>query len=392
MLPRRQTAGVSARSGTYVLRWDESGELTRSLDDFRGFKFGGDCRTPLPNQFFDEVLVGENHSVVRIVGAVLRHTVGYTNGITGERIEEAPLSYNKLLAFSPMDRKTLATALRIAEASGYIRTVAAGRFSPDKRRQRAAVYAVRWNDELATRPTERDDASSGSRIPPEWGLRSDAERFTDSIRPSADNSSPIPPAERFTDATSHGSKFPPEERFTLSTTKKTTPQRQQQNKRPDAAVAPLGEVKRVGDKVIDRLVTLGLSDAVARRLVAEHGIDEARRQLGWLPRRSASRNVAGLLRRAIEEAWAEPRVARHPATSSNGATNSVEAEAARQRRGKHMSTTTVPLTSRRWPKLKIAFRATSPIATPPSPRLAPTDARSWRKRPAPSHRGCVAAS
>ena len=297
--PRRQTAGVSARSGVYVLRWDESGELTRDLDSFRGFKFGGDCRTPLPNGFFDDVLRGEKHSVVRVVSAVLRHTVGYTNGITGERVEEAPLSYNRLLAFSPMDRKTLATALHAAEAAGYIRTVSAGRFSPDKRRQKAAVYAVRWDDEAPTRPA----AANGSNVPPGGAAAKAVRRFTSSTRGKPIDGSRIPPAERFTTATRNGAGSPPAERFTSSTTRKTTPQRQQQT--PDsAAVAPLEEAE---SEQAERLVGLGFTPRVARDLVGGHGPEEVRQQIDWLPRRNASRNRLGLLRRAIEEQWAEPR-------------------------------------------------------------------------------------
>ncbi|MEM6559998.1 MAG: hypothetical protein AAF656_00225 [Planctomycetota bacterium] len=298
--PRRQTAGVAARSGVYILRWDESGELTRDLDSFRGFKFGGDCRTPLPNQFFDDVLRGEKHSVVRVVSAVLRHTVGYTNGITGERIEEAPLSYNKLLAFSPMDRKTLATALHASEAAGYIRTVSAGRFSPDKRRQKAAVYAVRWNEEAFTCPAQ---AANGSDSPPGRGDAAAQERFTSSTREDQADGSEFSPEERFTTATRNGTEFPPEERFTSSTTRKTTPKRQQQIP-ARAAVAPL-EV--ASSEQTRRLIDLGFTAAVARGLLAKHGEDEVSRQIDWLPRRNASRNRLGLLRRAIEEGWAEPR-------------------------------------------------------------------------------------
>lgn len=301
--PRQQTAGVSARSGVYVLRWDESGELTRDLESFRGFKFGGDCRTPLPNQFFDDVLRGEKHSVVRVVSAVLRHTVGYTNGITGERIEEAPLSYNKLLAFSPMDRKTLATALKASEIAGYIRTVSAGRFSPDKRRQKAAVYAVRWDDEAPTRPAA---TTNGSDFPPDAATADAPARFRISTRAKPANGSRIPPAQRFTTATRNGAESPPAQRFTSSTTRKTTPQRQQQTPDP-AAAASLDETD--SDQA-QRLIGLGFTPDVARGLVGEFGPGEVRRQIEWLPRRNASRNRLGLLRRAIEEQWAEPRASR----------------------------------------------------------------------------------
>ena len=99
---------------------------------------------------------------------MLRCKVGYTNGISGERVEEAPLSYNRLIAFSPMDRKTPAAALAHAQSAGRIRTVSAGRFSPDKRRQKATVYAVRWADDadVAGATVHRFHQPDGSRTPP----------------------------------------------------------------------------------------------------------------------------------------------------------------------------------------------------------------------------------
>lgn len=287
--PVRQTSGVAARSGVYELHWDESGLLTRSLDEFAGFKFGGDCRTPVPNQFFDRVLPAEKHSVIRVVSAVLRHTVGYTNGITGERLESAPLSYNRLLAFSPMDRKTLATAIRETEAAGYIRRVLAGRFSHNEAERRAAVYAVRWHDDEAP-------ITIGSAIPP---ASAKPKRSRNSTRGKTDGP-PIPPAKkppaRFTDSTSHGAAPPPADRFTPSTTRKTAKQTQQQRPPKNTAAA-----------VLEELQAVGFDKSAARALCRRHSPDVIERQLAWLPRRRASRNRLGLLRRAIEEDWAEPK-------------------------------------------------------------------------------------
>ena len=304
--PRQQSKGVPARSGVYALRWDESGQLTRSLEAFVGFKFGGDCRTPIPNQFFDRVLTREKHSVTRVVSAVLRHTVGYTNGITGERLEQAPLSYNRLLAFSPMDRKTLAAALREAEAAGYIRRVLAGRFSPTKSRQRAAVYAVRWqDDETPIRVSGVAAPGHGSPIPPEKSPAArQSERFTDSTRIGGDGSR-IPPERRLPDSTSGGAPMPPETRFPKSTTRKTTTQKQQQTAEETRGEATAGDAAVAA--TVERLKAAGFAGRAAAALAREHDAEIIRRQIEWLPMRKATRNRLGLLRRAIEEDWARPQ-------------------------------------------------------------------------------------
>lgn len=57
--------------------------------------------------------------------------------------------------------------------------------------------------------------------------------------------------------------------------------------------------------LVDRLVAVGVDRHSARRLVEERA-EECVRQLEALPRRKAGRNPAGLLRRAIEEAWSLP--------------------------------------------------------------------------------------
>ena len=233
-----------------------------------------------------------------------------------------------------MDRKTLATALHEAERVGYIRTVTAGRFSPDKRRQRAAVYAVRW----------AEDAADGSPIPPD--------------APAA------PAAERFTKSTSNGSRFPPEQRFMDSTTKKTASQKQQQNRTaPPVVVAPL-EGEPEGAPATALLEGCGFTTAVARRLVRKHGEVEVRRQLAWLPRRSASRNVLGLLRRAIEESWAEP-------TARRVEPRPRKARTTRRRgswRGRRTSTAAAPPISRPSPSTSGRCGPSTPAATRPSSR------------------------
>ena len=300
--PKQQVAGRRAETGVYELKWDERGTYEKSFEEFRGFKFGGDCRTPVPNQFFDEVLRGETHSVIRIVGAVMRHTVGFQNGITGERVEEAPLSYNRLLAFSPMHRETLSLALAQAERSGYIRVVKQGRFSSEKKRQVASVYAVQW----------APDGTDHRHAPPPPPASGESERFTNPTRKPTEkkpgtvhesdqrNGSRIRPEERFTNPTSHGSRIRPEERFTNPTILNTDIKTQQQRP-PAAAVFPGGE-----DEGEHLLRVAGFDAKAAGHLARLASVGEIRRQIEWLPRRKADRNPLGLLREAIEGNWAEP--------------------------------------------------------------------------------------
>jgi hypothetical protein len=81
-----------------------------------------------------------------------------------------------------------------------------------------------------------------------------------------------------------------------------------------------------------RLIDLGFTAAFARGLLAKHGEEEVSRQIDWLSRRNASRNRLGLLRRAIEEGWAEPQGS--PANAS-APRQAVDPNAAQRQRELH---------------------------------------------------------
>ncbi|MEM6313048.1 MAG: hypothetical protein AAF743_03130, partial [Planctomycetota bacterium] len=266
---RPHRAGRPAVTAEYTLRWDELGGYADTLDDFAGFFTGDGRRTCIPNQFFDHVLPTQPHGVTKIVAAVLRHTVGYTNRYTRLPQETAPLSYRRLMRYAAMDRRTIRRALPQALEQNFIRRVSTGRFRPDAQRQEASVYTVNW----------RDPANGPKMLP-------DAERAT--YPPSVQNR-PLPDGPITPPATVQPR---PPRRSKNTPTKKTSPktnQRQQQ-----AAVL--------------LLVEEGLDEATAARLVGEVGVAEVGRQLEWIDQRRPTRNRVGMLRKAIEQRWAAPAV------------------------------------------------------------------------------------
>ena len=173
----QHAAGQSGQSAAYRLRWDETGEYVRQVSAFRGFFAGESHRTPVPNRFFDQLIPSESLSVVKVVGAVIRHTVGYQNQFGGRR-SSAPLSYTHLQNYTQLsDRSTLAQAIRHAQDVGYIQCVETGTFTADVAQQKTAAYAIRWlneatstNNSSKTRPApakSKNQTSNGSEIRPE---------------------------------------------------------------------------------------------------------------------------------------------------------------------------------------------------------------------------------
>jgi len=140
--------GQRGRAGEYRLRWSTEGDgYTDDPQHFRGFYVGGGHRSPIPNGYFDVVIRHETLAMAKVVGTVLRHTVGYQNQFGGRR-SDAPLSYSYIQRFANVrDRTTLSATLKDGTQKGYISCVSEGYFDPNAGRQsRAASYAVKWLD------------------------------------------------------------------------------------------------------------------------------------------------------------------------------------------------------------------------------------------------------
>lgn len=139
-----KSAGQSSQTAEYAIRWDESGEYAKTFEQFNGFYTGEGNRTSIPNSFFDHIICKESLAVSKVVGAVLRHTVGYANQFGGRR-SETPLSYSQIQNYTnTSDRSTLAQAIRTSVDKGYVTKVEAGKFSPRSDKRNPASYAIRW--------------------------------------------------------------------------------------------------------------------------------------------------------------------------------------------------------------------------------------------------------
>ncbi len=258
----KKSANSSGQSAEYSLRWDSDGEYTRSPADFNGFFTGDGNRTPVPNQFFDSVVAVESLSVIKVVGTVIRQTVGYQNQFGGRRTSH-PLSYSSLQRLANLgDRSTLSLALQVAQERGFIECVETGEFSPDQTKQRTASYGVRW---LAT----ANSSANGSKNRPE--------------------------VEQFKNQTSISSKSRPEDRFKNQTSKEKKISKDK-TKQPVAALY---------DEAVELLVNQGFDAKSSQKLSIERGLDVVQRQIKWIDARYPDNRVA-MLRKAIQDDWPIP--------------------------------------------------------------------------------------
>src|SRR5262249_49676817 len=134
-------------SAIYQLRWDDSGEYIKDPQRFRGFFEGEGNRTDIPNQFFDHVIPREPLSVIKVVGSIMRFSIGF-QARRGRRRQQVQLSYRDIQRWARLaDTHTLADAIRHAEQSHYIIRLQDGIFDSNAgRTSRPAVFAIRWAD------------------------------------------------------------------------------------------------------------------------------------------------------------------------------------------------------------------------------------------------------
>ena len=252
-------------------------EYHKDPEHFRGFFEGQGNRTDIPNQFFDHIIPQEPLSVVKVVGSVIRFSIGF-QARHGRRRQQAALSYRDIERYARIrDTHTLAAAIRHAEQSHYILRLREGIFDPNAGVQsRPAIFALRWADSSPFFPTG-------------------------SISPAA-----IEDDERSKIPSGTGPKNPAANRFKnpsdiqTKLTKEIVKQQQADAETPEA----FAHLKREG-----------FSEEVAKTLTASYPAEQVRKQIEWLSRRAPGRNRLGMLRRTIEENWPAPEELRHAEVS-----------------------------------------------------------------------------
>ncbi|MBL9144102.1 MAG: hypothetical protein JNM99_10530 [Verrucomicrobiaceae bacterium] len=253
---RMKSAHDAGQSALYALRWSAA-DYTTSPAVFSGFFEGEGNRTDIPNEFFDVVAPNEPLSVIKVVGSIIRHSIGFQTK-HGRRRQQVAISFQHIQNYARIgSRDDLTKAIRIALAKRYIVRIEAGVFDHRTTFQRAATYALCWSD---------------SRIAPESEPGLDHSENRTTIAPISE------PADQSENRTSI----------------ETKPGNETGNRQPAA------------DTLHRRLVSIGFSEKTAAKLIREHSKQTIEQQIAWLPDRAPARSPAGLLRRAIEQRWPAP--------------------------------------------------------------------------------------
>ena len=262
--PSPNRAGRPAVSGLYELKWDEAPAYLKDPKLFRGFFAGEGNRTYIPNEFLDRVVPNEPLAVVKVVGSIIRFSIGYQNK-WGHRRQNVALSYQHIRNYTrSKDRTSLSLAIRHALAANYIEQVEKGYFDPDGGKlSKAAVYAVRWLNEAV-------EGKDGQKTRP----------------------AEIHASERYENQTGNGQKTRPGER----SENQTDIEIKQRNK----------TLKQQSADAIELLRGEGFDEQAAKAIASGYAFEQVERQIRWLGRRQIKSNRLGLLRAAIQGDWPEP--------------------------------------------------------------------------------------
>lgn len=307
---RAHSQGQEGCSALYSLQWDDRDLYVTKPEEFEGFFSGNGNLTHIPNQFFDYTVPQETAAVVKVVGVIIRHTIGFQTRF-GFRRQQVALSFTEIMRKAGIaSRSTVNLALKEAMEKNHVTRAIEGRFDP--KQGQAATYSVKWSDSSAT---EQND-SIGSEIVP-------GELDTDQAQNRTSRAKSVPKSNQVTDKTDgsgiapvkrsrivpNSSKIEPssvpesnQPEFQNQTTIKTTSLNNPSKQHSNSADA-------VGDdfaKAVDLLVNQGFSLSVAQTLAKSHDYETIRKQIEWQKGRQASRNRLGMMRKAIEENWPQP--------------------------------------------------------------------------------------
>lgn len=315
--PKPKTRGQDAVSGHYELCWDDSNQYISEPQLFQGFYSGNGNLTYIPNDFFDFTVQEETLAVVKVVGAIIRHTIGFQTryGLRRQRIE---MSFTGLQRITRIASRTeLSKAVKRALEHNHIIRIKEGYFDADAaKKSKAAIYGVKWRD---------SEPAIGLKIAPEQCSVSAQKpyREPDNYQPKNHTDIRLKTIPR-TDQKPHRERPQNHTDIEITSLNKTSKQ-QQQNLFPAVAEdffmdslnvsiektpvsqTPEDHLITNPTTLVDKLCLEGFETKTAQSIVNKFSPETIRNQCQWLPLRTPSINKLGMLRRAIEENWPKPQ-------------------------------------------------------------------------------------
>ena len=327
--------GKSAVSRLYEIKWDESSsEYITDPKRFLGFFAGEGNRTYAPNVYFDYTVRYEPLAVTKVVGTIMRNTIGWTNKF-GHRRQNITMSLTDIQhACGIKGRETVTEAIQTALKHNHFLLLDKGCFDRQGgMKSKPASYSIKWLDEgtnyvtgYKTEPgstdTERpkisEPVTKSNRDP---GLEENVTGYkiepATSLGSSASISKPVTKSNREAPATT-GYEIEPEP--------VTKSDRNRLRNRTDIKIKPLNNTTKQQHSVAEqcvnenglkkttdvrsfnnsdpayrKLLEAGYSQSAAKRMRSRYDPDLILRQCEWIEHRVIKTTKLGLLTTCIQE-------------------------------------------------------------------------------------------
>ena len=287
-------AGEEGFSALYSLRWDERENYITDANDFDGFFAGNGNLTHIPNDFFDYTIPTEPLALVKVVGVIIRNTIGFQTKY-GFRRQQVEMSFSEIMRRAGIaSRSTMSIAIKEALDKNHVCKVSEGFFDRNAGTDsQAATYGIKWVDATQSEPK----LANGSKIEPGNRFQNRTGNLPTVPKSNRVKSSEIEP--------DNGSKIEPatvpesnreafQNRTDIKTTRENNIPKQQQT--TDAVVAGGNSLSLL----VGRLLGEGIDPARANRLVEDFPAERIIKQLDALPFRKVKSSKTGFLIRAIE--------------------------------------------------------------------------------------------
>jgi hypothetical protein len=263
--------------GEYQLAWDDpDAPYTTDPTEFAGFFAGQGYRTPTPHAYFTAVIPTQTHATSKIVGAVIRHTVGYQTKHGGRR-KETSLSYRYLQKYTRISsRETLSGGLRNAMRGGFVERIEVGQFTPGHHNSPSSRYSLKW---LSNNDSE---GTSSKTVPARQPVQK-----------------PYP--DQFGNRTRTSPESVPGNQFGIRTPKKETQKETDKQQQKQPCVADEESLR-----CIELLTQQGITNKKARDVAVAVSAEQIERQIKWLDHRSIRANRSGFLIAACLGNFPEP--------------------------------------------------------------------------------------
>lgn len=286
-------AGEEGYSALYSLHWDFRGEYITSPQEFDGFYSAQGNLTHIPNDFFDFTIPNEPLAIVRVVGVIIRHTIGFQTRY-GFRRQQVEMSFSEIMRRTGIaSSSTVSAALKAAIERNYIRKVSEGIFDPSAgTMSKATTFAVCWDENPEIEPK----IGNGSKIEAGDQFKNRSGDLGTVQKSKRENGSKIeaangPFSEAATVQKSKREAF--KNRSDIETTDLNNLPKQQQT---NVVVAGGKSLSLLTGK----LIRAGIDPAKAAELVEHFPSDRIEQQLDALDLRKVKSSKTGYLIRAIE--------------------------------------------------------------------------------------------